>query len=652
MTNSKIIDYKIRLKEYFHTYDPSNFSLHYALKSCIGLAICIAISYSFLGNNIIFSILSCVFIFYMNNFNAIGFKKVLFLVIYMFIGSIFALVVPYFIRLDFYIAIPCFLWVFAVVFVGSINLDLQRIGIYNTLLGMAMLISASLNNFNSDDSFFAVLIGSSVAIVFRTFTFYTYGSYTRRSFFMLLNNLIYMSKNLTNDSFDEWQSIFATRINELKNLFESQSVNIKDTSLIKHQEMAMFYLLKCEEIAYAIFSLRTFVKNNKTNHHINNIQNEIIYNLNELKKIFLDEKVNIKSFCLIKLKRLNTLPILCTLIEVLYYKFEIFKQGGTKQISLKPKENKLDFKTISSKFSFNNKHFRFSIKVALATSFALFLAIFFKIDHGIWIAMGVFTLFKETINSTTINNKLTIYAALIGFSLGLLIILSIHSKALLIVLFLSYFACIYFKHFPYFIATIFIMINLSILFATLGLDYERLIFFRLLDFVIAFFIVYIFSFIWPSKSEDDIKPTLIETVINLKLFLTNVIKKEDFFELENKLLSNLRNLKNLLYETRNKKNKINQINLLESLVELNNLCISLNDYIYSKYNKLELKEQSDIGILITRFKMIENINNDLPYYFYDEIEDKLLSQDVKIRYFIKQISSRQDIVYKYLTNSL
>lgn len=650
MINSKIIDFKIRLKEYFHTYDPSNFSLHYALKSCIGLAICIAISYYFLGNNIIFSILSCVFVFYMNSFNAIGFKKVLFLLVYMFIGSMFALIVPYFIKLDFYIAIPCFLWVFIVVFVGSINIDLQRIGIYNTLLGMAMLISASLNNFNSNESFFAVLIGSSIAIVFRTFTFYTYGGFTRRSFFMLLNNLIYMSKNLTNDSFDEWQSIFATRINELKNLFESQSVNIKDSSLIKHQEMAMFYLLKCEEIAYTIFSLRTFVKNNKSNQHINNIQNEIVYNLNELKKIFLDEKVNLKSFCLIKLKRLNTLPILCTLIEVLYYKFEMFKQGGARQISLKPKENKLDFKSIISKLNFKNKYFRFSIKVALATSFALFLAVFFKIDHGIWIAMGVFTLFKETINSTTINNKLTIYAALIGFSLGLLIILSIHSKALLIVLFLSYFACIYFKHFPYFIATIFIMMNLSILFATLGLDYERLIFFRLLDFVLAFFIVYIFSFLWPSKSEDDIKPTLIDATINLKLFLTNIIKKEGFFELENKVLTNLRNLKNLLYETRNKKNKIEQINLLESLVELNNLCISLNDYIYSKYNKLELKEQSDIGILITRFKMIENINNDLPYYFYDEIEDKLLSQDIKIRYFIKQISSRQDVIYKYLTN--
>lgn len=640
------------LKAYFHKYDPSNFSLLYAIKACIGLAICLIIThFTIQSNYIIFSVLACVFIFYMNNLNSVGIKKILYLLAFAFFGCFFALIVPYLIKLDVFMAIPSFIWIFAVIFSGAISQDALKVGIYVTLLAMAMLISASLNSFDSLEVFCATLIGSCVATIFRTFAFYTYGGFTRRSFIMLLNDLIYMSENMTNNNYEMWQNLFVTRINEFKRLFESKSVNIKDSSLIRHQEMAMFYLLKCEEIALALFSLRTFFKQNSKNAHIKNIQNEIIYNLEELKKIFKDEKVNLKSFCLDRLKQLNTLPILCTLVEVLYYKLELFKQGGAKQLILKPKDKKITVKTILEKFHFDNKYFKFSIKVALATSFSLFLALFFKIDHGIWIAMGVFTMFKETINSTTINNKETIFAALIGFALGLLIIFSIHSKLIFVVLFLSYFACIYFKHFPYFIATIFIMLNLAILFASLGLDYERLLVFRLIDFIVAFFIVYAFSYLWPSKSEDDIKPTLKDAINNLKDFLSSVIKKEDYLNYENKILLNIKSLKNLLYESRNKHNKIGQIRLLEAVLEMNNLCISLNDYLYSKYNKIQLKEQSDIGILITRFKMMENISNDLPYYFYDEVADKILSNDERIKYFINQISKRQDIVYKYLIDS-
>ncbi|MBZ7985996.1 FUSC family protein [Campylobacter sp. Cr9] len=642
----------LKLKAYFHKYDPSNFSLLYALKACVGLGICLLLSHFIIDTRyIIFSVLSCVFIFYMNNFNSVGIKKILYLAAFTFFGCLFALIVPFLIKLGFFIAIPAFIWIFLVIFSGAISQDALKIGIYVTLLLMAMLITASLNNFDSKEVFYATLVGSCVATIFRTFAFYTYGGFTRRSFIMLLNDLIYISENITNDKYEVWQNLFVTRINEFKRLFESKSVNIKDSSLIRHQEMAMFYLLKCEEIGLALVSLRTFFKQNSTNTHIKNIQNEIIYNLEELKKIFKDEKVNLKSFYLDRLKQLNTLPILCTLVEVLYYKLELFKQGGAKQLVLKPKDKKITFDTIKEKFNLDNKYFKFSIKVALATSFSLFLAIFFKIDHGIWIAMGVFTLFKETINSTTINNKETIYAALIGFALGLLIIFFIHSKLLFLILFLSYFACIYFKHFPYFIATIFIMLNLAILFASLGLDYERLLAYRLLDFLIAFVIVYFFSLLWPSKSEDDIKPTLKIAILNLMNFLTSIIKKEDYLTCENQILLNIKSLKNILYESRTKHNKVEHIRLLESVLEMNNLCISLNDYIYSKHNKVQLKEQSDIMILITRFKMMDNISNDLPYYFYDEVEDKILSNDERIRYFINQISKRQDVVYKYLINN-
>lgn len=639
----------LKIKAFFHTYDPSNFSLLYAIKSSIGLLVCTIISYFILdSNHLIFSVLSCVFIFYMNNLNAIGVKKILLLSSFMFLSAMFALMVPFLVRLDFYIFIPCFLWVFLVVFSSSIDLDYQRIGIYITILHMALLISSSMGNYNANDAFVAIIIGSSIAILFRTFTFYTYGGFTRKSFLMLLNDLIFMSENINNNKYDEWQSLISNRLGALKNLFETRSVNIKDSSLIKHQETAMFYLLKCEEIMLTLFSLRTFLRKNKTNSHVKNIQKEIIYNLEELKHIFKDEKVNLSRFYFDRLKQLNTLPILCSSLEVLYYKFEIFRLGGSREIKLKPDNNKFNLKNIIDKLNFKDKNFQFAIKVALATSFSMFLAVFFKLDHGIWIAMGVFTLFKETINSTTINNKLTIYAALIGFALGLFIIFIINSSFLIPILFVSYFACIYFKHFPYFIATIFIMMNLAIFFASLGLDYEKLIFVRVIDFIVAFFIVYIFSFLWPSKSQDNIKPILKGIIVNQKILLDCVLKKENFINKEEEILFNFTILKGYLLESKNKSNKITYTKLLDSLLEINNLCISLNDYMNVKYNKIGPLEQSDINILLTRFKMMENVSNDLPYYFYDEVSDKILTQDSKIRYFIEQISKRQDVVYKFI----
>lgn len=646
---NKYNEFLFMLKAFFHTYDPSNFSLLYAIKSSLGLFVCIVISYFLLDEDyIIFSVLSCVFIFYMNNLNAIGIRKILLLLLFMFFSSIFALFVPLLMSLDFYIFIPCFFWVFLVVFSGSIDLDFQRIGIYITILHMVLLISFSISTYNENNVFFSIIIGSSVAIVFRTFAFYTYGSFTRKSFLMLLNDLIFMSENINNNKYDEWQSLIASRIASLKSLFQTRSVNIKDSSLIKHQETAMFYLLKCEEITLTLFSLRTFLRKNKTNSHVKNIQKEIVYNLEELKNIFKDKKVNLTRFYFDRLKQLNTLPILCSSLEVLYYKFEIFKLGGLKEIKLKPEVKKLNLETIIEKLNFKDKNFQFSVKVALATSFSMFLAVFFKLDHGIWIAMGVFTLFKETINSTTINNKITIYASIIGFAIGLLIIFTINNSFLLPILFISYFACIYFKHFPYFIATIFIMMNLAIFFASLGLDYEKLIFVRVLDFIISFFIVYVFSFLWPSKSQDNIKPILKNIIKNQEILLGCILKRENFVDKEEDILNDFSNLKNCLLESKNRHNKITYTKLLDSLLEINNLCISFNDYMNVKYNKISPLEQSDINILITRFKMMINVSDDLPYYFYDEIGDKILTQDYKVRYFIEQISKRQDIVYKFI----
>ncbi|WP_180380488.1 hypothetical protein, partial [Campylobacter devanensis] len=51
---------------------------------------------------------------------------------------------------------------------------------------------------------------------------------------------------------------------------------------------------------------------------------------------------------------------------------------------------------------------------------------------------------------------------------------------------------------------------------------------------------------------------------------------------------------------------------------------------------------SDINIISTRFEMIEKRVNKLPYYFYDNMEDRILSQDIKIKFLLLEIAKRQD----------
>lgn len=638
--------YKSQLKAFFHMYDPSNFALFYTIKAAIALLICITSAYFIFDSKvIIFCFFACIFIFYMNTFNAKNTKKIIILSIFAITSSLCALAIPFLINIKLYIFIPCFIWVFIVNFIAAFDTDLQKIGSYVTLLIMVMMISASLNTFYPMQSALAILYGSTIAIIFRTFTLYTYGSYTRRSFLMLLNNLIFMSKNITNNNYNHWQSIFVSRVEEIKKLFASKSANIKDTSLIKNQEMAVFYLLKCEEIAFTLLSLRLHFRKNQHNKIISNIQEEIIFNLGELKNIFLDKAVNLKTINFIRLKDLNTFPILCECLEILYYKFNMFKLGGMKKLDFKENTIKINFKGLKDNFNLKNKYFRFSFKLALATSFSMFLAIFFKIDHGIWIAMGVFTLFKESINSTAIINKNTIYASSLGFALGFLLIFLLPSNKYIIqiILVISYFACIYFKHFPYFLSTILLMFNLVIFFAYLGLDFKMLILFRLTDFIIAFIIVYIFSYIWPIKSENDIKPTIKESTENIKFFLTSIVNRNKYFEAENKVLLSIKKLKDLLDES-----KHSNFLILEEIIEINNLCINLNDYIYSKNSKVDLKLDSDIKILITRFEMLNKASDNLPFYFYKEVSDKFLSTDNKIKYFLEQIGKRQDNLYKFL----
>lgn len=83
-------------------------------------------------------------------------------------------------------------------------------------------------------------------------------------------------------------------------------------------------------------------------------------------------------------------------MEVVFFKFELFANGG--ELVLEDKQTKFtnsSFITTFKQAFVNQENIKLSIKTALAAALGVFVALFFKLDHGIWVAIGVFSLLKS-----------------------------------------------------------------------------------------------------------------------------------------------------------------------------------------------------------------------------------------------------------------
>lgn len=635
----------LKLKQYIYIYDPSHASFYYALKAIVALIISVALAYFLnLDYHILFALLSCMFIFYMNVFDSVGLKKAAYLSLLIINSCIFIYFIDFFNKIGLWLVVPTFIWVFWVSFTQQIRLDLFRVNVYSTILCLSALVFSQNNTIDIHKAMLGVIVGGVVAILFRCVSFHTYGAYTKKSFLMLLNDLEHMAKYLNDKEFDNFNAIFISHVNEIKTVFSSKSVKIKDQSFIKHHKLAIFYLYKCEEIGALFVSMYGFFKKNKSNSHILSIQDEICYNINELKKIFKNQTPHLCKRRYEIVKNLGKLPILCELMEVVFFKFELFANGG--ELVLEDKQTKFtnsSFITTFKQAFANQENIKLSIKTALAAALGVFVALFFKLDHGIWVAIGVFSLLKSKKNSTKIAIIQTVLGAFAGFVVGFLLILLFKDTFLfLLVVILSYFACMYFKHFPYTLSVASIMANLALFFAVIGADYERLIVFRMIDIGISLIIVILVSwFVWPSKSEDDIIPNVLK-IIDKQSKLFN----DDFIQNQNEISLLLHNFSNLISECQNKKNYFKYHKILQTLKELNSALVSFYSYLDSINMAKNYKVLSDIRLLNTRFDMIKNMTNSLPYYFYDEVRSKLSSTNPKMAYFLLLVAKKQDELYK------
>ena len=552
-----------------------------------------------------------------------------------------------------WIFIPTFIWIFLISFIASFSNDLSKTCNTATFLNMTVLIFISstashdlaqnlheINDIKSQEQIvFAIAISALISTAIRMTSFSKYGAYTKKIFNILFLDLDRLCINANNSkNYLISKEIVLARIEEYKKLFSTQSSKIKDVSLIKYQGKAIFYLYKCEEFALILFSLQELAANNFSDFLF--LQDEIRHNLAQIKGIFKDKKAKIKREALDKLESSE----IKELAEVLYEKFARFIEGGS--MELKPLAKNYSLSDIKDSFNKTNEIFRFSIKLALAVALAMSAAIYFQVDHGIWIAVGMFSIIKIKSYETSKASVQTAVGLFLGFLLGfLLIYFFINSFFFILILITSYFLCIYFKHFPYLISTTCSMANLALFFASIGANFEQLLLFRFLDFLVSFAIsIPIVHLLWTDKKEVELKKLSTECLLALREISMNM--KENFWEIESKLAQAIHIHASIEHKKISIENKHQRLNryFLEANAQLSFLHSLIINKDYSNKSSLE----ADLNMISLRFEMLKNCMQDLPFYFNLDIRERLISEEGMLKNTLNKIGSIQNQMYELI----
>lgn len=640
------------LAAFFHKYDPKRFSLIYALKAVatLVLSLFIAIKGFHLGNEgLIFLSLACMFIFFMNDFATKGLARLGLLVIFIIICSVFLLAIKQLALMGVYVVLPIFAWVFIMSLAPAISQDLSKICIYATLYGFALLLVASEYGINSIDVLKGFLIGSLVSICVRIISFQRYGAFTKRHMSLILDDLIYTCEFMPSVDFIYWRLTAISHINEMKDVFLMKSSLIKNTASIKNQEKALFFLYKCEEIAYLLVSLRIELRKNikRDKELLRNLQAELIYNLTQIKLIFKGIHPKLKSSACKAMLADNNYKNTHALLEVLYKKFALIVQGGLKQIILRPKKS-ITFKQVCLKLRFKGDILRYAFKLSLAVSLALLIASFFRLDHGIWIAAFIFSIMKMNTSSVKTAGVQNLIGLFVGLGIGLLMVLLFKGTAMFnFILLFAYFCAIYFRFFRPTLAYIAITACLCIYYSVISSNYLGLVIIRSQDILISFVISMLISYlIWPSKSQNTLYKTFL-TLLQDCSELLGVSDNEEISIKKYQLIKDLESFTNLLEELKGSRVFKKFLNMQ---VVIENLHMGISNLQNLETKAKDAHLNTDINMLQTRFTMLQAKANKKPYYFYPpkQISKSLACKDDKLWHSLYFIALEQHRAYKII----
>ncbi|MCR8679449.1 MULTISPECIES: FUSC family protein [Campylobacter] len=642
-----------KIAKFFKYYDPAWFALSYSIKATISILICGFIGY-YIGGffGMVYAASSSMSIFFLSSLEGNIKIKISYFVIYIILGICSVLFVNALFKFHIIFCFFTLIWMIFVGFSNLFNQNLNKILSIVNATGLLSIIASNQPGWNLQDSLGGFVASSIIAATFRLTRFGTYGKFTKRSCMMILDELVQISQNINNDKeFLNLSKQCNEHINDIKNLFANKSSTIKDERLIIHHSRAIFYLYKLEDIYNLLISMQRYFKTIKNPDLLNLINSEIIRNLIELKNIFIDKNSTIKDDAL-NIARQSDHTIFTASLEVLYSKFHLIKDGGEDKITLEYKKQK-SIKEIIKDTTLHNPTIQYSLRLAIGVSIAIIIASFIDVHNGVWIAIGVISMSKDSSYMTKITGIANIKGAIIGIALTSILVNLISNNSIFAILcIISIFLAFYLKNFPPIYAMGAFMGAFAMAYSLILGNSMEMVYIRIIDILIGFIVSFGVAFmLFRHTNEIKLSNTYIELLPKFKKLSNSVIEGRFTIE-QNEILNSLTWYHNTITQSDRSKELKRYLEIYRNLYDISSLLSNLKVYTQwlnhpSKPNGAKDALISDINIISTRFEMIEKRVDKLPYYFYDNMESRILSQDKKIRFLLLEIAKRQDRIIAY-----
>ena len=643
-----------KFKSFIHYYDPANFQLIYSLKAATTIAFnCFLCFYFFHLSGAIMAVNITMGIFFLGELECKDRSKFTFLLLYIALSCAFMPFVDPFISLGVWLSLIVFVWIFVVGISQIYSSNLNKILLAVNATGLVAFVTKAAVGLNVLDSIGGLVLAGVLSIIIKFENFGKYGKFTKKSISFLLDSAILSSKALGTGHFYASIADLMSSIDKSKEIFANKSLKIKDVKLVRNQAKALFYFYKVEEIALLLRTLGASFERIEDKALLNEVKNEIAYNLFELKKIFKNQTPKLK-FDALNLAKNSNFKIFASSLGVLYDKFLLIKEGGEDKLSFN-NTKKITLKEAFKKLNLKNEILKESLRLAICMSLAIFIAQATHINHGIWIAIAVMSLNKNDEDALKNAGRDSLLGGVIGFFIALVFVKFMgESYAFYVVVFIGMFLVYYLKSYKQIVFATAFMFEFTAIFSLIKRDFLALMVDRLLDVAAGFVIVFVTYLLTRKNDYTAIKDSLSSALIgfrNLVQISLNESNKDAFSTDEKAILGSLNELNYAIKVSKNldDDNMKNAKFIASKLDDINSDLVKLRNYL----NLDELKEknalQNDIKIISDRFLMLDKKTKKLPYYFISEIEAKLLCKDENVKKLILRVALKQNEIYSALS---
>ena len=643
-----------KFKSFIHYYDPANFQLIYSLKAATTIAFnCFLCFHFFHLSGAIMAVNITMGIFFLGELECKDRSKFAFLLLYIALSCAFMPFVDPFISLGVWLSLIVFVWIFVVGISQIYSSNLNKILLAVNATGLVAFVTKAAVGLNVIDSIGGLVLAGVLSIIIKFENFGKYGKFTKKSISFLLDSAILSSKALGTGHFYASIADLMSSIDKSKEIFANKSLKIKDVKLVRNQAKALFYFYKVEEIALLLRTLGASFERIEDKALLNEVKNEIAYNLFELKKIFKNQTPKLK-FDALNLAKNSNFKIFASSLGVLYDKFLLIKEGGEDKLSFN-NTKKITLKEAFKKLNLKNEVLKESLRLAICMSLAIFIAQALHINHGIWIAIAVMSLNKNDEAALKNAGRDNVLGGILGFfiALGFIVLLGA-SYAFYVVCFVGMFLLYYLKAYKQIVFAATFMFEFTAIFSLIKSDFLELMVYRIFDVAIGFLIVFVAYLLTSRNDYTKIKNSLSQSLVSFE----NLIKisflapdKHTFNINEKSILASLDELNYAIDASKNLDNENikNAKFISATLDEINSELVKLRNYA----KIADIRDRSDFvndaKIISDRFLMLEKKLKKLPYYFIEELDAKLLCTDANAKKLISRVISKQNEIYSALS---